>query len=176
MTSLEFCKQHSASPAFCKRHGDTSGAGAMCGSASHEELFWIASRPGVLTALEMRAFALHTASLLQVAGHAPQSLVAIEAMRKHCIEDRYFPCTPERARLIARQALHDIKMRCHPNDPLTRHRRVAAWAAWVATDPDPLRAFAKSLTVHPDKEQAAAWLRANTRPNFELQPLTTQTP
>ena len=143
MTIQEFCDRHGAclegrewALANCETMAD------VWAEAKPGWLVWVATRPGVLTARELRLFAVWSAMQVQHLLADPRSLAALDVAERYAngeATDEELAAAREAAGAAALSA---------------RAAGAAAWAAaWAAA-----RAAGAAQSD---------WIRANTSPNFE---------
>ena len=135
-------------------------------------LFWVATRPSVLTDKELRLFAVFCARQVQHLMTDSRSIEAIDVAEKYA-QDKASDDELAAARSAARSATTAAA------NAATTAADAAAWAATAAADAAyaAARAAADAAAAAADaaawaasnpaiKESQAAWLRENTTPNF----------
>ena len=170
MTIEQFCIKHHA----CEEGREW----ALASCSSMEEvwekakpnwLFWVATRPSVLTDKELRLFAVFCARQVQHLMTDSRSIEAIDVAEKYA-QDKASDDELAAARSAARSAAWSAARSA---------TTAAAWAATAAADAAyaAARAAADAVAAAADaaawaasnpaiKESQAAWLRENTTPNF----------
>ena len=173
MTIEQFCIKHHA----CEEGREW----ALASCSSMEEvwekakpnwLFWVATRPSVLTDKELRLFAVFCARQVQHLMTDSRSIEAIDVAEKYA-QDKASDDELAAARSAARSATTAAA------NAATTAADAAAWAATAAADAAyaAARAAADAAAAAADaaawaasnpaiKESQAAWLRENTTPNF----------
>ncbi len=173
MTIEQFCTKHQA----CEEGKEW--ALASCASmkevwekAKPNWLFWVATRPSVLTDKELRLFAVFCARQVQHLMTDPRSIEAIDVAEKYA-QGKASDDELARARAAARAA--DAAARAAAWAAADATAKAAYATAYAAAKAAAKAAYATAKAAYATayaaadaamKESQATWLRENTTPNF----------
>jgi hypothetical protein len=157
MTLTEFLYKHNACEAGRKRAAAFASLEDAWQNCSHEDLIWVATRPGVLTDKELRLFAVFCARSVQHLMTDPRSRDAID------VAERYADGLATDDEL--RSACADASDAARATTYTSAADDAAYTAAYisVARAADAARTAAYTSAA---RKRQTEWLRQNTKPNF----------
>jgi hypothetical protein len=189
MTITEFCDRHDACPEGRAWAIDNcASVEDAWGKLPPEYLIWAATREGVLTKRELRLFAVWSARQVQHLLTDPRSFAALDVAERHAngeatngeldaARDAAMDAAWDAARCAARDAAWDAARcaardaardaaRCAAMDAARDAARAPARDAAMAAAWDAVMHTTWSAAMDAARDAQAAWLRANTKPNF----------